>query len=872
MMYSLLAMRVWDWSDLAFLSPVLSVITATKFIGEWQSVCWSVFYSTVSGSVLGVVIGLLWEFVYLQLLFSFVGILIINKCQSWTPLAKVFGSLCYMLGVLLPTLNGGDEPYNSAGMCLQLILFTNIPIWITGVTLLFPVPRHSLVECQQNVCSLCKNLSLTIDSSVNAFLHPTQALLHMSMAEQYISDASSVLEIVKQLQVNLKKESFIFPSLRRMNNILTEVIPIFGDILDTLRDLKAIGYDILPNNTQVMFVKCLQLPLQQLQQLINVTLNELVVDKVKSVSILSCGCRSIGGIDAIISPEKMPSFPHKSLESGLSDNVEKNGEKILCDLRLCSTKLMEASQEARINYVFIPPPPMLYEASPITAQNRLSKRNLKVSMLENDINKHKELLSGPDSMQSSEMAANLFNENVWHGAHNSAPRGAYLCRICRIIDYTDILLTIMLNNELHDGRPEANSGFFKMLGMTTRTYTRQLIRSSKNFLDECLHVLASMAFLIREYVPTTSNSIDDDKNNKQNGVFNHLSTYIHPVKVSSITTLASLLVISPKLRELFPYGLWGFVVVILIRQDSSASSFHKGYQRVEGTLLGCLFAFSLSRMLMCTDNVECSSKSPGVLLPILCIWIAICALFRQDSQHGYAALVAGFTPIVILMGPIREGTRDAAWARVEMTFIGVFLYLLMDNLVLPNRCDNAIRNLALDCVQNVRDTSISISKSMSILVSVGDEEIQESDVDCDDNRVIELNADRISKEEDVSSDLSGDMAPREQYEEEQKYLECDETQKVSRAKTLSLVLAIYHDSLVSINGVLSKLRENNIKMKSLYTLACNEPQLWFRCVCLIKSNYEICFVMNSTLLGPFLFQPTRDCCSALIMFSTLLVR
>mgnify|MGYP003385855856 FL=1 len=43
------------------------------------------------------------------------------------------------------------------------------------------------------------------------------------------------------------------------------------------------------------------------------------------------------------------------------------------------------------------------------------------------------------------------------------------------------------------------------------------------------------------------------------------------------------------------------------------------------------------------------------------------------------------------MGPIREGTQDAAWARVEMTFLGVFLYLLIDNLILPNRSDAAIR-------------------------------------------------------------------------------------------------------------------------------------------------------------------------------------
>lgn len=132
----------------------------------------------------------------------------------------------------------------------------------------------------------------------------------------------------------------------------------------------------------------------------------------------------------------------------------------------------------------------------------------------------------------------------------------------------------------------------------------------------------------------------------------YLRHYIHPLKVALITTLASLLVISPTLHDLFPYGLWGSIVVILIRQDSSASSFHKGYQRVEGTLLGCLFAFSMSRMFNCTStggeaDTPCAEKNPALLLMLLVCWIGLCSFYREHEQHGYAALVAGFTPIVV---------------------------------------------------------------------------------------------------------------------------------------------------------------------------------------------------------------------------------
>jgi hypothetical protein len=72
---------------------------------------------------MGVAMGYTWEYKYLQLTVVFFGILAINKCESWAPLAKVFGGLCYMLGILLPTTNAGAESYNSFHVCLQLILF-----------------------------------------------------------------------------------------------------------------------------------------------------------------------------------------------------------------------------------------------------------------------------------------------------------------------------------------------------------------------------------------------------------------------------------------------------------------------------------------------------------------------------------------------------------------------------------------------------------------------------------------------------------------------------------------------------------------------------------------------------------------------------
>lgn len=71
------------------------------------------------------------------------------------------------------------------------------------------------------------------------------------------------------------------------------------------------------------------------------------------------------------------------------------------------------------------------------------------------------------------------------------------------------------------------------------------------------------------------------------------------------------------------------------------------------------------------------------------------------------ALVAGLSPIVLLLGP-STGSISGAWSRVNMTFAGVFIFLFVDHFVLPNRTDRNIRKLTLSAI-NTTGTIISES-------------------------------------------------------------------------------------------------------------------------------------------------------------------
>lgn len=261
------------------MSPVLSVLTATKYFGEWQTTCYTVMYSTITCSIVGVLVGYTWRIKSLQLICVFLGVLVINR-SAMAPLGKVFGMLCYMLGLLLPTLNSDDEAYSSIHVCLHLILFTNVPIFITGVSLLLPYPVVSLTECQEKVVTLCHKLSMILDNHVDAFLLPDQAALHVSLADTRTADARELLQSLAQLQENIRKESLFFPPLRSFHLLLCELLPLLSEVHDNLRDLKEIGGDIAPNRTQEMFVKLLQAPLRRFEDGVREMLQEVVVGQV----------------------------------------------------------------------------------------------------------------------------------------------------------------------------------------------------------------------------------------------------------------------------------------------------------------------------------------------------------------------------------------------------------------------------------------------------------------------------------------------------------------------------------------------------------------------------------------------------------------
>jgi hypothetical protein len=317
------------------------------------------------------------------------------------------------------------------------------------------------------------------------------------------------------------------------------------------------------------------------------------------------------------------------------------------------------------------------------------------------------------------------NENLTLGISNEAPRAAFMSRIVLLVSLLD-----QLRNNIHSAEPIVFS--FKDFALSKAIVLTDFFYSgSLTLLREMLLIPQFLFMRCDRYRKAPASSGADSVVDIEKGCEPHPNpalaervlldslndlfyAYIQPVKISIACTLCAMLVIISSLRKSNPNGIWAALVVVIIRQDNASSSFLRGMQRLEGTLVGSVFAFGLLKLVAvyytddytsCFYDTEhnfrkdlpegtCSRGYYTVCIALVMLWVTFCANFREVKNHGYAASVAAFTPIILVLGSAGTGGANpevGAWARVAMTFVGILVYILVDNLIYPNRSADFVR-------------------------------------------------------------------------------------------------------------------------------------------------------------------------------------
>jgi len=298
---------------------------------------------------------------------------------------------------------------------------------------------------------------------------------------------------------------------------------------------------------------------------------------------------------------------------------------------------------------------------------------------------------------------------------NTCPRAACLNRICLLTELFSTLDTVLEDSPNPISLMSDYWSFFQRNYVTSRNYTTDVFMSYTANIYYIVRIFIPVFFSVLICKTETATSahaihVREVQREVKLKFYELVNTYAQPLKGAVTITIASFFVLIPEIASRISNGFWICLVTVIIRRDNSSSSFSMGYQRLEGTAIGAVYAYALYTGFQCTDKT-CGFE---ISTPILVIWIGICAFFRDGPRHGYAALVAGFTPIVLFLGVTpaagNHPNQYGAWQRIETTFIGIAIFLIVDNLILPNRSDVSLRTGML---KRTEQTRVAVRESMA---------------------------------------------------------------------------------------------------------------------------------------------------------------
>ena len=111
---------------------------------------------------------------------------VINRVSIWERLSKVIGGVCFLLGVMWPTvLNDRISPYAAMQ---QLMMIMVVPWLITGLCLLLPFPSLAAHAAQRKVESVCRKLNAALTATNAAFCSADYADLYTTHATHLLTN------------------------------------------------------------------------------------------------------------------------------------------------------------------------------------------------------------------------------------------------------------------------------------------------------------------------------------------------------------------------------------------------------------------------------------------------------------------------------------------------------------------------------------------------------------------------------------------------------------------------------------------------------------------------------------------------------------
>ncbi len=793
-----------------YVSPTLAAVVSSKFLGVALKKYWDVIPIVIISSFIAVIIGLTWNYKILQLFLLFIAIVWLNRCTYIGQSGKIFGGVSLVVGSLLPNLTLGDPSYMGLYAYYKLLTLTFFPFTISIFCSYFPYPVLAIVEAKEKVNKISNSISSIIDSVIRSFITNEYTDLYIAEIENKIEVLQNEVDSLKELIEPSEYEVIFYPKLSAFYDSIILFHDNVGEIIHEVRNLRDIAANIIKNSTHTTFVHHINSHLDkisfELDTSIQLLLNYLENMEYHEPNRINILRRFFAFLSQLTENHSNNYENNDDFKQSSGINVQtRNRSQTYLDVELVcfddtnNDAAMHHDDEkdsssVRTDYINqdINSTSSVYDRSPrknnyLLAESAAQDKNSssKGYYLDTFNDNKAHMASLVDELLSKYQFVR--KKYVWGHSDVDAVSNAVGSEL-RLED-PDIILIKQIKEDTLRCSLRKNIGqrhsfllrLFILIDLVqgfSKIYTKKCTKPW-NFSEFCVRLFHTTCRYVYDLRDISLNSWNNHKN--------IIDLYSQPVKIALAICFMAIFVVFRDSQDFYQNSLWATIVIAIIRQDSSSSSFLFGYQRLEGTVIGGIYSYAIHKLMRCGVDVCNMDKYIGWIAA----WLLVCAFFREGKHHGYAAIVAGFTPIIIFMGPLSNSSGGGAFIRIEKTFYGVFVYLIIDNLILPHRTDAVIRQQVIKSIEEIIIIFENSIKSFNILV---DEQYQlmakpgtpTASAARSDNIVIDIPS------------FSDDV-----------FLKCDEY--LAAAKT----------SLLKLNSLI------NTQFSSL-SLVVFEPELWYR--------------------------------------------
>ncbi len=148
---------------------------------------------------------------------------------------------------------------------------------------------------------------------------------------------------------------------------------------------------------------------------------------------------------------------------------------------------------------------------------------------------------------------------------------------------------------------------------------------------------------------------------------------------TSLSVLVSAIFVFSFRERLQAYGwvYWAPMTTALVSQSSEGSTLRISFQRLMAVLLGSTYAYIV---VLVTQN----HLAVGICI---CLFVGLMGYLKTDPTKEYFASVCGQSASIITFLSNQQGqmsaSNTAVLARTTLTFLGIFIHILISNLLLP---------------------------------------------------------------------------------------------------------------------------------------------------------------------------------------------